>query len=99
MTCTPHIRFKTERPERLEGPEEPERPEDPETPETPEKPEKPDAPAAVSGDTIRFAPISDEPKKEPERPAVWTYQGEPDPAPPASDPKEAREQARAECRE
>ena len=51
------------------------------------------APAAVAGDTIRFAPVHDEQKKpEPERPAVWTYQGEPDPEPPASDPKEAREQ-------
>ena len=39
VTCTPHIRFKTERPERLEGPEEPERPEEPETPEKPERPE------------------------------------------------------------
>ena len=70
-------------------------------PEEPERPEKPaeTADAAVSGDTIRFAPIRDEPKKEPERPAVWTYQGEPDPAPPASDPKEAREQARAARRE
>ena len=47
VTCTPHIRFKTERPERLEGPEEPEepeRPEDPETPETPDDPENPERP-------------------------------------------------------
>ena len=42
MTCTPHIRFKTERPERLEGPEEPEDPETPENPENPERPERPE---------------------------------------------------------
>ena len=49
VTCTPHIRFKTERPE---GPEEPERPEDPPPGETgktgetkgPERPENPEEP-------------------------------------------------------
>ncbi len=41
VTCTPHIRFKTER---LEGPEEPERPEEPEDPETPDDPENPERP-------------------------------------------------------
>lgn len=41
VTCTPHIRFKTEKPER---PEEPERPEDPETPETPDDPERQEEP-------------------------------------------------------
>ena len=44
VTCTPHIRFKTERPERPEEPEEPERPEDPETTDDPENPENPEEP-------------------------------------------------------
>ena len=44
VTCTPHIRFKTERPERPEGPEEPEEPERPEDPETPDDPENPERP-------------------------------------------------------
>ena len=44
VTCTPHIRFKTERQERLEEPEEPERPEDPDDPENPETPDDPERP-------------------------------------------------------
>ena len=38
------------------------------------------APQSVTGDTIRFAPIRDEPE-EPERPKIWTYKGEPAPQP------------------
>ena len=60
--------------------------------------EKPAEPPA-SGDTIRFTPVEEEKAPEPERPAVWTYRGEPDPERPAPDPKEARELARAERRE
>ena len=46
-----------------------------------------------AADTIRFAPVHTKNEPEPERPAVWTYQGEPDPEPAAADPKEARERA------
>ena len=53
----------------------------------------------AGGDTIRFTPVEEEKEPEPERPAVWTYRGEPDPERPAPDPKEARELARAERRE
>ena len=53
----------------------------------------------AGGDTIRFTPVEEEKAPEPERPAVWTYRGEPDPERPAPDPKEARELARAERRE
>ena len=60
--------------------------------------EKPAGPPA-GGDTIRFTPVEEEKAPEPERPAVWTYRGEPDPERPAPDPKEARELARAEHRE
>ena len=60
--------------------------------------EKPAEPPA-GGDTIRFTPVEEEKAPEPERPAVWTYRGEPDPERPAPDPKEARERARAERRE
>lgn len=60
--------------------------------------EKPAEPLA-GGDTIRFTPVEEEKAPEPERPAVWTYRGEPDPERPAPDPKEARELARAERRE
>ena len=60
--------------------------------------EKPAGPPA-GGDTIRFTPVEEEKAPEPERPAVWTYRGEPDPERPAPDPKEARELARAERRE
>ena len=60
--------------------------------------EKPAEPPA-GGDTIRFTPVEEEKAPEPERPAVWTYRGEPDPERPAPDPKEARELARAERRE
>ena len=60
--------------------------------------EKPAEPPA-GGDTIRFTPVEEEQAPEPERPAVWTYRGEPDPERPAPDPKEARELARAERRE
>lgn len=60
--------------------------------------EKPAEPPA-GGDTIRFTPVEEEKAPEPERPAVWTYHGEPDPERPAPDPKEARELARAERRE
>ena len=60
--------------------------------------EKPAEPLA-GGDTIRFTPVEEEKEPEPERPAVWTYRGEPDPERPAPDPKEARELARAERRE
>ena len=60
--------------------------------------EKPAEPHA-GGDTIRFTPVEEEKEPEPERPAVWTYRGEPDPERPAPDPKEARELARAERRE
>ena len=60
--------------------------------------EKPAEPPA-GGDTIRFTPVEEEKAPEPERPAVWTYRGEPDPERPAPDPKEARELARAEHRE
>ena len=63
----------------------------------------PDAPASEEdeepADTIRFAPVHTKTESEPERPAVWTYQGEPDPEPAAADPREARERARAERRE
>ncbi len=59
----------------------------------------PDAPASEEdeepADTIRFAPVHTKTESEPERPAVWTYQGEPDPEPAAADPREAREHARA----
>ena len=54
------------------------------------------APQAVSGDTIRFAPIRDEPE-EPERPKIWTYKGEPAPEPTgeaAKDEETAEETAR-----
>ena len=72
---------------------------EPEPPPAPEAPaEKPDA-DGLAGDTIRFAPIREPEKAEPERPAVWTYRGEPDPEQPPPDPKEAREQARAARRE
>ena len=60
--------------------------------------EKPAEPPA-GGDTIRFTPVEEEKAPEPERPAVWTYRGEPDPERPAPDPKEARELARSERRE
>ena len=60
--------------------------------------ENPAGPPA-GGDTIRFTPVEEEKAPEPERPAVWTYRGEPDPERPAPDPKEARELARAERRE
>ena len=60
--------------------------------------EKPAEPPA-GGDTIRFTPVEEEKAPEPERPAVWTYRGEPDPERPAPDPKEARELARAAHRE
>ena len=60
--------------------------------------EKP-AGGPAGGDTIRFTPVEEEKAPEPERPAVWTYRGEPDPERPAPDPKEARELARAERRE
>ena len=60
--------------------------------------EKPAEPPA-GGDTIRFTPVEEEKAPEPERPAVWTYRGEPDPERPAPDPREARELARAERRE
>ena len=60
--------------------------------------EKPAEPPA-GGDTIRFTPVEEEKAPEPERPAVWTYRGEPDPERPVPDPKEARELARAERRE
>ena len=60
--------------------------------------EKPAEPPA-GGDTIRFTPVEEEKEPEPERPAVWTYRGEPDQERPAPDPKEARELARAERRE
>ena len=60
--------------------------------------EKPAEPPA-GGDTIRFTPVEEEKAPKPERPAVWTYRGEPDPERPAPDPKEARELARAERRE
>ena len=63
----------------------------------------PDAPASEEdeepADTIRFAPVHTKTESEPERPAVWTYQGEPDPEPAAADPRDARERARAERRE
>ena len=65
--------------------------------------------AAEPGETVRLAsPAGRAPDapasgcgccSEPERPAVWTYQGEPDPEPAAADPREARERARAERRE
>ena len=65
--------------------------------------QKPQMPAQTAdeapADTIRFAPVHEKPEQNPERPAVWTYQGEPDPEPAAADPKEARERARAERRE
>ena len=50
-------------------------------------------------DTIRFSPVHEKDEPEPERPAVWTYQGEPDPESAPADPKEARARARAERRE
>lgn len=55
----------------------------------------PTAPAS-SGDTIRFAPIREEPE-EPERPKIWTYKGEPTPEPDADaaqDEESAEERAR-----
>ena len=58
VTCTPHIRFKTERPE---GPEEPEDPETPETPENPENPERPERPERP------------EEPEEPEEPEINPY--------------------------
>ena len=61
--------------------------------------EKNPAGPPAGGDTIRFTPVEEEKAPEPERPAVWTYRGEPDPERPAPDPKEARELARAERRE
>ena len=62
-------------------------------------PDEPKQQAASAGDTIRFTPVQ-QPQAEPEQPAVWVYQGEPDPEqPPRQDPKEARAQARAERRE
>ena len=61
--------------------------------------DEPKQQAASAGDTIRFTPVQ-QPQAEPEQPAVWVYQGEPDPEqPPRQDPKEARAQARAERRE
>ena len=50
-------------------------------------------------DTIRFSPVHEKDEPEPERPAVWTYQGEPDPESAPADPQEARARARAERRE
>ncbi len=52
------------------------------------------APQSVTGDTIRFAPIRDEPE-EPERPKIWTYKGEPAPQPEgdAAEDAEAAEEA------
>ena len=38
-----------------------------------------------AADTIRFAPVHTQKEPEPERPTVWTYQGEPDPEPAAAD--------------
>lgn len=43
---------------------------------------------AQAGDTIRFTPVQEQP--DPERPKIWTYQGEPDPEQPEADPKQAR---------
>ena len=63
------------------------------------KGEEKSAEPPAGGDTIRFTPVEEEKAPEPERPAVWTYQGEPDPEPAAADPREARERARAERRE
>ena len=63
------------------------------------KGEEKSAEPPAGGDTIRFTPVEEEKAPEPERPAVWTYRGEPDPERPAPDPKEARELARAERRE
>ena len=63
------------------------------------KGEEKSAEPLAGGDTIRFTPVEEEKAPEPERPAVWTYRGEPDPERPAPDPKEARELARAERRE
>ena len=63
------------------------------------KGEEKSAEPPAGGDTIRFTPVEEEKTPEPERPAVWTYRGEPDPERPAPDPKEARELARAERRE
>ena len=63
------------------------------------KGEEKSAEPPAGGDTIRFTPVEEEKAPEPERPAVWTYRGEPDPERPAPDPREARELARAERRE
>lgn len=51
----------------------------------------PDAPASEEdeepADTIRFAPVHTKTESEPERPAVWTYQGEPDRSQPQLTPE------------
>ena len=67
--------------------------------EPPAPPDAPETEDAEPADTIRFAPVHPQKEPETERPAVWTYQGEPDPEPAAADPREARERARAERRE
>lgn len=66
---------------------------------TKREPPKPKAePESDDADTIRFGAIPAQ-SDEPERPTVWTYQGEPDPEPTTPEPAEARERARAERRE
>ena len=86
---------------REDEPEKPDEPVDagtePETASAPPENESggPD-PQTTAGDTIRFAPIRDEPE-EPERPKIWTYKGEPEPEPngeAAADEETAEELAR-----
>ena len=67
VTCTPHIRFKTEKPERPEGPEEPERPEDPETPDDPERLEGQERPEELE------RPERLEDPERPEEPEINPY--------------------------
>lgn len=63
-----------------------------EEPSTPQNADAEQAPAAVSGDTIRFAPVR-EPEQEPERPKIWTYKGEPTPEPPTPESRDDEELA------
>lgn len=69
----------------------------PDAPQTASAQPESEPPGNVTGDTIRFAPIREQP--EPQTPKVWTYQGEPDPEQPALNEQEQRERARAARRE
>lgn len=85
---------KREEPDTAQKPEPAEPSAQPENEPEREAAEKESAPQTqpVSGDTVRFAPIREEPK-EPERPKIWTYKGEP---PPEATGEAARDEENAD---